>query len=302
MVSLVTVEDISEPEEMKGPKHLAGSLKQENEIRMQFAANNFVTPRLDEETADLQTRLNPAADTSEPRLNSSKKHLSIPFNRATDALADEEDGSMEKIFEGNLKNFAARRTSSRINMLLFEEDSQQIKQEMERQKKEQQRIHMEQRISLKFSVGAQGARRSTKHRLAMQPSTARNLHSGSLLRKTGNGAHEESFGTALHFPSYYCGQLRTSQSLVESLDEFQSERNNTTKTMADCSGFGHENKLARGDFTAKADLYRPVLTASAEHSYALEAKLRVDTVLSSKDPEAEAHLAINSPILAQVKI
>ena len=56
-----------------------------------------------------------------------------------------------------------RRTSTRVNSLLFEEDSLQIKREMMRQKQAKYRENLQQRVSLKLTVGGPtGSRRSTR--------------------------------------------------------------------------------------------------------------------------------------------
>jgi len=48
---------------------------------------------------------------------------------------DQEDGTMKSYVEDLLNDkFAGRRSSTRLNSLLFEEDSLQIKREMVRQK------------------------------------------------------------------------------------------------------------------------------------------------------------------------
>lgn len=70
---------------------------------------------------------------------------------------------MKNYVEDLLEGIGSRRSSMRINSLLFEEDSLQIKREMVRQKRAKQRENMEQRISLKFSANqASNARRSRR--------------------------------------------------------------------------------------------------------------------------------------------
>ena len=93
--------------------------------------------------------------------------------------SDEDGGetTMQHYVEDLLGGIGSRRSSIRINSLLFEEDSLQIKREMVRQKQEKQRENMEQRISLKFSANAAGARRSTR-RLMVSASAEDNVLDG----------------------------------------------------------------------------------------------------------------------------
>lgn len=110
---------------------------------------------------------------------------------------------MKEYVEELLTGMQGRRSSTRMNSLMFEEDSMMIKKEMLRQKQEKYKQNKEQRISLKFSVAATQKRRSTMMRslrtepmLNSGPVSARNTMKH--LQTTKNGGHltGDVFGAA----------------------------------------------------------------------------------------------------------
>ena len=168
----VVIEDVSDGEERKVKKEVTGE-----SIKLNLVDENFVTPRPEDLSQAKHSVLTSQGDLSQRGQASTKKHLELPLLKISE---HREDDTMKEHVEELLNNqMAVRRSSTRINSLLFEEDSLQIKQEMIRQKQEKQRINMEQRISLKFTAGAPGARRLTRRfttnaNTAPAPVSARN--------------------------------------------------------------------------------------------------------------------------------
>ena len=75
-----------------------------------------------------------------PKIQVEETDLNVEDERKSAEEKDQEegDGTMKSYVEDMLLgNVAGRRSNTRVNSLLFEEDSMQIKREMMRQKKEQ---------------------------------------------------------------------------------------------------------------------------------------------------------------------
>ena len=126
--------------------------QKDSEMRLKFAANNFLTPRVDNEEAKVPSpnkqTLQALAEVSSstvtcvgqapPNIQIQKADDDEEEEKADFAPADEGDETMQEYVEELLSGqlMAGRRSSNRINSLLYEEDSMQIKREMLRQKQE----------------------------------------------------------------------------------------------------------------------------------------------------------------------
>ena len=163
----------------------------DSDIRAKFGANNFITPRDNYEpkstgrkaTVSLGEAGNNSSEKTGP--TQSQGFLSLKITEQPPKEEVEEDGTMQHYVEGLLGAAkGGRRTSTRVNSLLFEEDSLQIKREMMRQKQAKYRENLQQRVSLKHTVGgATGSRRSTRRLISgscsedeidLGPNSARN--------------------------------------------------------------------------------------------------------------------------------
>ena len=120
-------------------------------IRMKFSANNFITPKnendFNQSTAERPSNKIPN-DSSISQVSLTRKAYEMPkiqvdqtdFDFGEEKQSVEEkiedgDGTMKSIVEELLcSKLAGRRSSTRINSLLFEEDSMQIKREMMRER------------------------------------------------------------------------------------------------------------------------------------------------------------------------
>ena len=85
---------------------------------------------------------------------------------------------VEALLAGNM---GGRRSNIRVNSLLFEEDSLQIKREMVRQKQAKYRENMQQRVSLKLGgagANSSGSRRATVGNKLLNSQTVEIVNSG----------------------------------------------------------------------------------------------------------------------------
>ena len=169
---------------------------------MKFSANNFITPRNDFEpkstgrklTASVAEKSGDMSGLTGPTQNHDMLSLKIiehPTKLNVSGLyKDEEDeGTMQNYVEDILGGIGSRRSSIRVNSLLFEEDSLQIKREMVRQKQEKYRENLEQRISVKFTANTAGSRRVSR----------RLMVSASAEDATSFGAPNSARNTIIHF-------------------------------------------------------------------------------------------------------
>lgn len=150
-----------------------------------------------------------------------------------------------------------RRTSTRVNSLLFEEDSLQIKREMMRQKQAKYRENLQQRVSLKHTVGgATGSRRSTRRLISgsssedeidLGPNSARNTVSYAEQTRKNLISGGEVFEVSSALDKQLTGQQPyRSQSLIDqdSADAKSSTINNARNTDLDKSDLLSYSKIS----------------------------------------------------------
>jgi len=130
------VEAVNEDKEF-----LESSRVSEDKIRVKFEANNFVTPRNDQGSKNSFARgaLVSFVDRTGEKIGSvsnvtgKTQNQNLLSPKIVEAPKDGED-SMKEYIEETFNAMAGRRSSIRVNSLLFEEDSFLIKREMMRQK------------------------------------------------------------------------------------------------------------------------------------------------------------------------
>ena len=117
------------------------SKRSEDDILMKFSANNFITPRNDfepkstgrKEVASVPDKGGDLSGVTGPTQNQDVMSLKIMEHQIEVVQIDEDDaGTMQNYVEDLLLGIGSRRSSIRVNSLLFEEDSLQIKREMVR--------------------------------------------------------------------------------------------------------------------------------------------------------------------------